>query len=103
MIVRCATSNAGKLGEFRLAGERSGAFTVEALPNLRDIAPPDENGATLDGRAPSEAPVPIGNIVLGVIASAVMRGLARRDELLNSSHQSSSRTCGHTPSIMNDF
>ena len=55
MIVRCATSNAGKLGEFRLAGERSGAFTVEALPNLRDIAPPDENGATFEENAIQKA------------------------------------------------
>lgn len=51
MIVRCATGNSGKLREFRLAGERSGDFVVEPLPNLRDIPPPDETGATFEANA----------------------------------------------------
>jgi hypothetical protein len=63
----------------------------------------DENAATFAGREPSEAPVPIGNSVAGDMTSADTRGSARREAPLNSPHQSSSRTCGHTPSIMNDF
>lgn len=51
MIVRCATGNPGKLREFRLAGEHSGDFTVETVPNLRDIRPPDETGDTFEANA----------------------------------------------------
>jgi XTP/dITP diphosphohydrolase len=51
VIVRCATGNPGKLHEFRLAGEQSGDFLVEPLPNLRDIPPPDETGDTFEANA----------------------------------------------------
>jgi XTP/dITP diphosphohydrolase len=42
----CATTNPGKLREFRLAGA-----PVEALPDLRDITPPVEDGATFEENA----------------------------------------------------
>jgi XTP/dITP diphosphohydrolase len=51
VIVRCASGNPGKLREFRLAGEQSGGFTVEPVPNLRDIPPPDETGDTFEANA----------------------------------------------------
>jgi XTP/dITP diphosphohydrolase len=51
VIVRCATGNPGKLREFRLAGQQSGDFSVEPLPNLRDIPPPDEPGDTFEANA----------------------------------------------------
>lgn len=51
MIVHCATSNPGKLREFRLAGQAFGAFRVETLPGLETIAPPVEDGGTFDGNA----------------------------------------------------
>jgi XTP/dITP diphosphohydrolase len=51
VIVRCATGNPGKLREFRLAGEQSGDFSVDPLPNLRDISPPDETGDTFEANA----------------------------------------------------
>ena len=54
MIVYCATSNAGKLREFRLAGERVG-IAVEPLPDLRDIPPPDETGDTFEANAVEKA------------------------------------------------
>ena len=49
MIVFCATSNPGKLREFRLAG------AVEPLPNLRDIEPPEESGDTFEANAIEKA------------------------------------------------
>jgi XTP/dITP diphosphohydrolase len=51
VIVYCATSNPGKLREFRLAGHQSGDFEVEPLPGLRDMAPPDETGHTFEENA----------------------------------------------------
>jgi len=51
VIVRCATGNPGKLREFRLAGEQSGDFVVEPLPNLGAIPPPDEAGDTFEANA----------------------------------------------------
>ncbi len=51
MIVRCATGNPGKLREFRLAGEQSGRFIVETVPDLRQIPPPDETGNTFEANA----------------------------------------------------
>ncbi len=50
MKVYCATTNAGKLREFRLAGERAG-IEVEPLPALKSIAPPEETGATFEATA----------------------------------------------------
>ncbi len=51
MIVRCATTNPGKLREFRLAGEQHGHFVVEPLPELKQIAAPDETGHTFEENA----------------------------------------------------
>ncbi len=57
MIVRCATSNPGKLREFRLAGELmgQGRFQVDPLPDLRNIAAPEETGATFEDNAVQKA------------------------------------------------
>ena len=49
MLVYCATTNAGKLREFRAAAE--GAFAVEPLPNLNSIEPPEETGSTFEENA----------------------------------------------------
>jgi XTP/dITP diphosphohydrolase len=48
--IYCATSNPGKLREFRLAGELLG-IDVEPLADLKSIQPPEENGATFDENA----------------------------------------------------
>ncbi len=50
MIVYCATSNPGKLREFRLAGEVYGV-NVQPVPGLADIAPPRETGKTFKENA----------------------------------------------------
>ena len=50
MKILCATGNAGKLREFRLAGELLGV-DVEALPGLKSIAAPEETGATFEENA----------------------------------------------------
>jgi len=46
----CATTNAGKLREFRLAGA-----DVEALPCMREIPPSPEDGATFEENAAQKA------------------------------------------------
>jgi len=51
MILYCATSNPGKLREFRLAADRFAApgaspLELNAVPGLAAIAPPEETGAT---------------------------------------------------------
>ena len=46
----CATTNAGKLREFRLAGAN-----VEAVPAMRDIPPSPEDGATFEENAEQKA------------------------------------------------
>jgi XTP/dITP diphosphohydrolase len=46
----CATTNPGKLREFRLAGAN-----VEALPAMRDIPPSPEDGATFEENAAQKA------------------------------------------------
>jgi XTP/dITP diphosphohydrolase len=53
----CATTNAGKLREFRLAAERfgKGLFTVEPLPGLAGIRPCEENGASFEENAIQKA------------------------------------------------
>jgi XTP/dITP diphosphohydrolase len=48
--IYCATGNAGKLREFRLAGELLG-IDVEPLAELKSIAAPEENGATFEENA----------------------------------------------------
>lgn len=53
MIVYCATTNAGKLREFRAAGE--GIIAIEPLPNLTRIQPCEETGATFEENAIQKA------------------------------------------------
>jgi XTP/dITP diphosphohydrolase len=48
--IYCATGNAGKLREFRLAGELLG-IDVEPLADLKSIQAPEENGATFEENA----------------------------------------------------
>jgi XTP/dITP diphosphohydrolase len=48
--IYCATGNAGKLREFRLAGELLG-IDIEPLANLKSIQAPEENGATFEENA----------------------------------------------------
>lgn len=57
MTLYCATTNPGKLREFRLAAERwSGqAVTVETVPGLQEIEPPEETGATFAANAALKA------------------------------------------------
>lgn len=50
MKIYCATGNAGKLREFRLAGELLG-IDVEPLRDLKSIEAPEENGATFEENA----------------------------------------------------
>jgi XTP/dITP diphosphohydrolase len=49
----CATTNPGKLREFRQAGERFGQerIVVESLPRLESIAAPEETGSTFEENA----------------------------------------------------
>jgi len=49
----CATTNPGKLREFRLA--MAGAFDVETIPGLKTIAPCEETGATFEENAIQKA------------------------------------------------
>lgn len=53
MRLYCATTNPGKLREFRLA--LAGTFEVEALPGLAVIPPPEETGATFEENAIQKA------------------------------------------------
>lgn len=48
MILRCATSNPGKLREFRLA---AGDIEIEPIANLAGIPAPEETGATFEENA----------------------------------------------------
>jgi len=48
--IYCATGNAGKLREFRLAGEVLG-IDIEPLADLKSIPAPEENGATFEDNA----------------------------------------------------
>ena len=50
MTLYCATSNAGKLREFRLAGQRFGIDVME-MPGLQEIPPCDETGRTFKANA----------------------------------------------------
>lgn len=49
-VLYACTTNAGKLREFLHATAVSGiyGFTVEALPGIRSIVPPEENGETFE-------------------------------------------------------
>lgn len=55
--VRCATSNPGKLLEFRIAIEHLGFGEIEILPldGLKSIAPPEEEGETFEENAIEKA------------------------------------------------
>ena len=48
-VVYCATTNAGKLREFRAAA--ADLLRIEPLPGLQSIAAPDETGATFEENA----------------------------------------------------
>lgn len=50
MKIYCATGNAGKLREFRLAGELL-AIEIEPLPDLKSIPAPEENGTSFEENA----------------------------------------------------
>ena len=56
-IIRCATSNPGKLREFRMAAEHLGFRDIEILPldNLKSIAPPEEESETFEENAIEKA------------------------------------------------
>lgn len=54
MIIHCATTNAGKLHEFRLAGERFGVV-VDSLPGLKTMPPAEETGDTFEANAVQKA------------------------------------------------
>ncbi len=57
MILYCATTNAGKLREFRLAARRfaAGRFEIEALPGLATIPACEETGDTFEANAVAKA------------------------------------------------
>lgn len=57
MILRCATSNPGKLREFRMAAEHWGfsGMDIEPLEDLKAIPPPDETGETFEANAEAKA------------------------------------------------
>ncbi len=50
MKIWCASGNAGKLREFRLAGQLHG-IDIEPLPNLKSIPAPEETGETFEDNA----------------------------------------------------
>lgn len=52
MILRCATSNRGKLGEFQQA---AGEIAIEPVPGLAEIPAPEETGATFEENAAAKA------------------------------------------------
>ena len=53
MILYCATSNPGKLREFR--GAAMGPWKIEPVPDLNLIAAPEETGVTFDENAIAKA------------------------------------------------
>ncbi len=57
MIIYACSTNLGKLAEFRLAAQESGApdLIIEPLPGLRQIPAPDEHGATFEENAIAKA------------------------------------------------
>ena len=57
MTLYCATTNAGKLREFRLAAERlgQGRFEIVPLPSLGAIEPAEETGETFEENAIQKA------------------------------------------------
>jgi XTP/dITP diphosphohydrolase len=57
MIVYACSSNPGKLKEIALAGQEAGppGVVVQVLPDLKNIAPPEENGHTFEENACAKA------------------------------------------------
>lgn len=57
MILHCATTNAGKLREFRAAAGHWGfpEISIESLPGLKSIEPPLEDGDTFAANAATKA------------------------------------------------
>lgn len=57
MKLYCATTNPGKLREFRLAAETyaPGRFEIVSLPEIRGIEPPEEIGDTFEANAAEKA------------------------------------------------
>ncbi len=53
MILYCATSNPGKLREFRSAGRPE--WEIEPLPGIGQIMPPEETGSTFEDNAVEKA------------------------------------------------
>jgi XTP/dITP diphosphohydrolase len=53
VILYCATSNPGKLREFR--GAADPLCRIEPLPGLKEIAPPEETGTTFEENAAQKA------------------------------------------------
>jgi XTP/dITP diphosphohydrolase len=54
MVLRCATGNAGKLREFRLAAGHA-PVEIELIPGFRDLPPAVEDGATFEENAVKKA------------------------------------------------
>lgn len=57
MILRCATTNPGKLREFNLAAQAFGItdIVIEAVPELKEIPAPVEDGDTFEANAMTKA------------------------------------------------
>ena len=55
LLLNACTSNAGKLREFLHAGERTPEFQIVALPGLKSIPPPAEDGMTFMENAQAKA------------------------------------------------
>jgi XTP/dITP diphosphohydrolase len=55
LLLYCATTNPGKLREFRLALEDADAFDVQTLPALASIPVAEETGATFEENAVQKA------------------------------------------------
>jgi len=57
MIVYACSSNPGKLREFALAAREANLrdIAIEALPGLKQIAPPEESGTTFEENATAKA------------------------------------------------
>jgi XTP/dITP diphosphohydrolase len=55
MTIYVATSNAGKLRDFRSAADAYPGITIEPLPGLAEIAPPPEDEPTFEGNARAKA------------------------------------------------
>jgi XTP/dITP diphosphohydrolase len=53
VILYCATTNPGKLREFRMAASEE--YSIEPLPGLAEIATPDETGTTFEENAIQKA------------------------------------------------